>query len=486
MLGKNREMDMCSGAITPKLVAYAVPLILSGFLQLLFNAADMAIVGQFGTNGERSLAAVGATGPLVNLLVNIFIGLSVGANAIVAKRCGQGDNQGVRKAVHTSVFLGIASGIAAMIIGLLFTKYFLGIMSTPSDIIDLSTLYLRIYFIGAPFSTFYNFGSAILRAIGDTKRPLYFLTLSGVINVLLNLLLVIVFRLDVAGVAIATVVSQIVSAVLVFFALIRHGGNVRLFVSEIKLYTEEFKQIVRIGIPASIQSCMFSVANMLVQSSINFFGTQTIAACSAASSIEGFVYVGMNSFYQTTLSFVSQNFGRNNMERIKKITVRAVFLVTITSIIFGTFVLVFNERLMGLYLQPGVENKAEIIRIGFERTLIVIAPYFLCGVSEVIVGTLRGIGQSFIPMISSVIGICGGRLLWIYTVFAYFKYGTGIEIFGIHFTPLQILALAWPVSWLVSLIMHLATLIWEFRKHRKKLQRIESISVVRVEPTQTK
>lgn len=477
MLKPKNELDMCSGPITSKLVMYAIPLILSGFLQLLFNAADMAVVGQFGTNGERSLAAVGATSSLVNLLVNIFIGLSVGANAIVARRYGAGDNSGVRRSVHTSIFLGLSSGVIVMIIGLVLAKILLGVMSTPDDVIDLSTLYLRIYFIGAPFSMFYNFGSAILRAVGDTKRPLYFLTISGVVNVILNLIFVIVFKLDVAGVAMATVVSQIVSAVLVFITLKNHAGPIRLFPSEIKIHPVEFKQIIKIGIPAGIQSSMFSLSNMIVQSSINFFGTQTIAACAASSSIEGFVYIGMNCFYQTVLSFVSQNYGRANFDRIKNIVIRAVILVICTGILSGTLVLYFNEFLMGLYLPHNVANKAELIQIGYDRSSIVITLYFLCGIMEVLVGALRGMGQSFIPMIASVVGVCGGRILWILTVFEHFKTTSGVTVFGLHFTPLQVLMFAWPVAWILTSTCHLITLIFEYRKNKRKALAIQNISV---------
>lgn len=480
MFKAKRELDMCSGPITSRLIYYAVPLILSGFLQLLFNAADMAVVGQFGTNGERSLAAVGATGSLVNLLVNVFIGLSVGANAVVARRYGSGDSHGVRKAVHTSIFLGVASGIIVMFIGLFLARFLLGLMSTPDDVINLSTLYLRIYFLGAPFMMFYNFGSAILRAVGDTKRPLYFLIISGVINVLLNLILVIIFKLDVAGVAIATIVSQIVSAFLVFLTLFRHSGSIRLFPREISIHKSEFIQIIKIGIPAGIQSCMFSFSNMIVQSSINFFGTQTIAACSAASSIEGFVYTGMNSFYQTALSFVSQNYGRANFDRIKKIVIRSIILVIFMGVLSGVIALGFNEFLMGLYLPHNIDNKDELIRIGYDRSLIVIIPYFLCGIMEVLVGALRGMGQSFIPMIASIVGVCGGRLFWIITVFEHFKYSAGVDVFGIHFTPLQILMFAWPVAWILTLSAHLITLIFEFRKNKKKADVLANISVTRI------
>lgn len=469
---------MCSGPIVPKLIVYAVPLIISGYLQLLFNAADMAIVGQFGSNGAHSLAAVGATSSLINLVLNVFIGMAVGANAVVARRIGAGDKQGVSRAVHTAVLLGIVSGIIVMIVGLCLAKDLLLLMKTPADLIDLSVLYLRVYFLGAPFLMFYNFGSAILRAVGDTRKPMYFLITSGVLNVILNLIFVIVFHLDVAGVALATVLSQVLSAVLVFISLIRHSGDIKLFPSKIRLHKNEFLQIIQIGIPAGIQSSMFSISNMIVQSSINFFGTATIAACSAASSIEGFVYIGMNCFYQTVLSFVSQNFGRHDFDRIKKIIVRSVLLVVITGLFIGTIVMTFNETLIGLYLPDNAGNKAELLNIALQRNMVVVWPYFLCGIMEVFVGSLRAMGQSLIPMLASMFGVCGGRMLWIFTVFEHFKYGSGVEIFGLNLTPLQILMFAWPVAWIFTSTIHLITLVFELRKHRRKTECINNIKVI--------
>ncbi len=467
-------MDMCSGPILSKMIIFAVPLIFSGFLQLMFNAADIIVVGKFGS--EHSLAAVGATASLVNLLVNIFLGLSVGANTIVARRYGAGDLTGVKKAVHTSVYLGIISGILLMILGLIFTQPLLAIMKTPKDIINLSALYLRIYFIGAPFSMFFNFGSAVLRAVGDTRRPLYFLTVSGIVNVILNLILVIVFNLDVAGVAIATVVSQVISAVLMFIALLKHTGAIRLYPKEIKFHKIEFIQIIQIGIPSGIQSCVFSFSNMVVQSSINYLGTKVIAACSAASSIEGFVYVGMNSFYQAVLSFVSQNFGKRDFSRIKKIIIDAIILVTVTGISLGLLVMCFHKPLLRLYMSD--PNDSQMLSYGFQRLSIVAIPYFLCGIMDILAGSLRGMGQSFIPMISTLFGVCGGRLLWIFTVFDRFKDTTGVIWFGIELTPLQILMFAWPVAWTATGILHFSVLIYTYRKNVKKMKSVNNIKVI--------
>lgn len=472
---KTHEIDMCTGSILPKLIMFAVPLVLSGFLQLFFNAADMVVVGKFGS--ENSLAAVGATSSLINLMVNVFMGLSVGANAVVARRYGANDISGIRNAVHTSVFLGIASGVIVMILGMVFAIPLLRIMSTPADVIDLSALYLRIYFIGSPFSMFYNFGSAILRAVGDTKRPLYFLSVAGVVNVILNLIFVIVLGLDVAGVAIATVASQIVSAFFVFLALVKHTGHIRLFPKEIKVHKREFLQIIQIGIPAGIQSSMFSLANMVVQSSINYLGTAVMGACAASSSIEGFVYVGMNCFYQTVLSFVSQNFGKQDFGRIKKIILQSLVLVTLSGITLGIVVMIFHEPLLKLYMPEG--GNAEMLRYGLQRMTIVIIPYFLCGIMEVFVGALRGMGQSLIPMISSIIGVCGGRLVWILIVFDRFKDTAGVEVFGIHLAPLQILMLAWPVAWIVTGLLHASVLVYTYKRGVKRIKSLESIKVVK-------
>lgn len=471
---------MCSGSILPKLIIYAIPLILSGYLQLLFNAADMAVVGQFGKEGAKSLAAVGATSSLVNLIVNIFIGMSVGANAVVARRIGAGDKKGIGDAVHTAILLGIVSGILVMFMGLIFANPLLKIMDTPSDIFSLSSLYLKIYFLGAPFLMVYNFGSAVLRAVGDTRRPLYFLIASGVLNVILNLIFVILFKLDVAGVALATVASQLLSAFLVIFTLIRHNSEIRLYPSKIKLHKREFIQIIQIGIPAGIQSSMFSISNMIVQSSINFFGTATIAASSAASSIEGFVYIGMNCFYQTVLSFVSQNFGRRDFVRIKKIIIRSLILVVFVGLFIGTIVMSMNEFLIGLYLPSDAPNKAELLDIAFQRNIIVVWPYFICGIMEILVGGLRAMGQSFIPMLASIFGVCGGRMFWIFVVFERFKNTDGLDILMWHLTPLQILMLAWPFAWIITSSIHTITLIFEFRKHRKKDEIIDKINVVKI------
>lgn len=477
MKSRNHELDMCSGAILPKLILFTIPLVLSGFLQLMFNAADMIVVGKFGS--QNSLAAVGATSSLINLLVNLFMGMAVGANAVVARRYGAGDNVGIRRSVHTAVCIGFISGIIVMIMGILFANPLLEIMGTPDDVINLSSLYLRIYFLGAPFSMFYNFGSAILRAVGDTKRPLYFLTVAGFVNVILNLILVIAFRLDVAGVAIATAVSQIVSAAFVFIALIRYNGVIRLFPSEIRIHKTEFLQIIQIGIPAGIQSCVFSFSNMVVQSSINYLGTKVIAACAAASSIEGFVYVGMNCFYQTVLSFVSQNFGRKDFIRIKKIILLSIGLVTTVGIILGCIVVYFHEPLLRLYMSD--PNDFELIKLGYQRLTIVAIPYFLCGIMEIFVGALRGMGQSLIPMISALIGVCGGRLMWIAVVFNKIKDLAHIHFLSFDLSPLQVLMLAWPVAWIATSTMHLIVLIFTYKRNINRIKKLETIPVIRPE-----
>lgn len=474
------EIDMCSGAILPKLIIFAIPLVLTGILQLLFNAADMVVVGKFGS--PNSLAAVGSTGALVNLIVNLFIGLSTGANAVIARHYGAKNFESVRKSVHTAIFLSIVSGFAIMILGIAFSRPMLIIMGAPTDVIDLSVLYLKIYFIGAPFNMFYNFGSAILRAIGDTKRPMIYISIAGVINVVLNLIFVIVFGLDVAGVAIATVISQAVSALFLFVALVKQEGAVRLFPREIKLHTTELLQIIRIGIPGGIQSCVFSLSNVVIQSSINYLGTTVMSASAAAANIEGFVYIGINAFFNATLSFVSQNFGRHDFPRIKKIIFGAVGLVTVYCVIMGIAVNFFAQVLLGLYMSnellPSQVN--DYMMYGAQRLAIVAFLYFICGIMDVIVGALRGFGKSLVPMISSLCGVCGIRLVWIFTVFERCKDMQTANLFGFELSPLQVLLVSYPISWTVTALIHTTVLIFTYRKNKKQMQRIDDIKVVRI------
>lgn len=474
------EMDMCSGSILPKIVVFAIPLVLTGILQLMFNAADMVVVGKFGSS--ISLAAVGSTGSLVNLIINLFIGISTGANAVIARHYGAKNYDSVKKSVHTAIFLSIVSGFAIMALGIAFSRPMLVMMGAPAEVIDFSVLYLKIYFVGAPFNMFYNFGSAILRAVGDTKRPMIYITIAGVINIILNFICVIIFKLDVAGVAIATVASQLVSAILIFLALTKQTGVIRLFPREIRPYKTELLQIVRIGIPGGVQSCVFSMSNVVIQSSINYLGTTVMSASAAAANIEGFVYIGISAFFNAALSFVSQNFGRHDFKRIKKVIFSTIGLVILYCIIVGVGVNIFAEFLLGLYmstdLSPG--QVSEYMKFGMQRLAIVALLYFLCGIMDTLVGVLRGFGKSLVPMISSLCGVCGIRLVWIFTVFERFKDMQTANILGFELSPLQILLISYPISWTFTLLIHLTVLLFTYSKNKKRIQRIDEIKVVKV------
>lgn len=436
MKNSNYEIDMCNGPLLGKMISYSLPLMLSGMLQLLYNAADVIVVGRY--EGSTALAAVGSTGSLTNLIISLFIGLSVGTSVAVAQHYGAGEWENVRQVVHTSIATGVISGIVVGAVGILMAERLLTAMGTPADVIDQSTLYMRIYFAGMPVSMIYNFGSSILRAVGDTKRPLIFLTISGIVNVLLNLAFVILFGMGVAGVALATVISQVISAVLVVICLMQYNGSCRLVLKEIKIYGDKLLRIVRVGIPAGIQSCIFSVSNVIIQSSVNSFGSAAMAGNSAASNIEGFIYIAMNSIHHTALAFTGQNYGARKYDRIKRVFGISMFLVSAVGIVTGFVAWRFGEPLLGFYA-PGNE---EVISYGMIRLVIISITYFTCGLMEVIVGMLRGMGTSTLPMIVSIIGVCGVRIAWIYTVFAQDR-------------ELRMLYFSYPVSWVATTVIHM-------------------------------
>lgn len=456
---------MCHGPILPKLLVFAVPLMLTGILQLLFNAADAVVVGRFG--GPNSLAAVGSTGSFIGLFINVFLGMSVGANAVVANLYGAGDRKGVHRAVHTAILLSVLCGFFILVFAELVTVPVLHLMNMPEEIIGLSTLYLRIYFLSTPFSMIFNFGSAILRAVGDTQRPLNFQFVSGVLNVLLNLLFVIVFRMDVAGVAIATVLSQALSTFFVLLCLVKNDGAVRLFPSELRFHKAELSEILRIGVPAGIQSSVFATSNMLVQSSINYFGATVMAASAAENNIEGFVYVAMNAFYHATLSFVGQNYGARDFHRIKRVILEAVLLVSIVGLVLGPLAYLFGKPLLGLFVKDGV-NKATVVAYGLQKLQMIAIPYFLCGIMEVLVGSLRGLGQSLLPMISSIVGVCGVRIFWILTVFEKYKDTPAIPLLGFTLSPFRLLLLCYAISWFITECFHAILLVFSYRKLKKR------------------
>ena len=428
------EIDMCNGPLFGKILIFAVPLMLSGMLQLFFNAADIIVVGQFV--GHTALAAVGSTGSLINLLVNVFVGLSVGTNVLVARYYGARDAKHLHETVHTSVLTSVLSGTALIVIGIILAEPLLTLMGTPDDVLDQAALYMRIYFVGMPASMLYNFGAAILRAVGDTKRPLYFLFISGIVNVILNLVLVLVFHLGVAGVAIATVTSQVISAVLVALCLIKTDAPYRLELKKLRIHKSKLLEIIKIGLPAGMQGAVFSISNVLIQSSINSFGSTVMAGSTAASNIENFVYTAMNALYQTALSFTGQNVGGGKYKRIGKIMRICVLDVTAIGILLGGGAYLCGSTLLSIYT-----SDPQVIQYGLERMMFVCLPYFLCGIMDTLVGSLRGMGYSIMPMIVSLTGACALRIVWIMTIF--------------QMNPtLSTLFLSYPVSWFVTALAH--------------------------------
>ena len=445
---KKYEIDMCEGPLLGKILLFALPLMLSGVLQLLFNAADVIVVGRF--TGHEALAAVGSTGALINLLINIFIGLSVGTNVLAANYYGAKKDRLVSETVHTSVLTSLISGCVLIVIGLLLAKPLLTLMGTPADVLDQAALYMRIYFVGMPVIMLYNFGSAILRAIGDTRRPLYFLLLAGIINVVLNLLFVIRFGMGVAGVALATVISQAVSAGLIVHALTTSEGCFRLDLRRLRIYPARLRQMIRIGLPAGMQGAIFSISNVLIQSSINSFGSVAMAGSTAASNIEGFVYTAMNSLHQTSLSFTSQNYGAGKVDRINRILLLCLASVSVIGIVLGNGAYLFGRQLLSIY-----SSDPQVISYGLIRLAYVCAPYFTCGAMDVFVGSLRGMGYSVMPMLVSLTGACAFRVLWIFTVFRWSH-------------TLETLFISYVISWVLTGSVHLICYCFAIRRMKQK------------------
>ena len=444
------RMDMTEGPLTTKIIKFTIPVMLSGILQLLFNTADVIVVGRF--TGKTALAAVGSTGSLINLLVSLFMGLSIGTNVLVARYQGARDDKSVSETVHTSIALGVIGGLILLIIGIAATRPLLEMMATPEDVIDQSTIYMRILFLGMPLNLILNFGAAVLRAIGDTKRPLYYLTIAGIINLFLNIFLVTVFSLGVAGVAIATVISEGVSCALILLCLKHETGAIRLYLNKIRINPEKCIDIMKIGLPAGLQGCIFSISNVLIQSSVNSFGSTVMAGNTAASNIEGFVYVSMNSLHQTCISFTSQNFGAGKFKRIKMVLINCLVIVTITGLLLGNSAYFFGKYLLSAY-----NNEPEVISYGLIRLSIISTMYFLCGLMDVMVGAMRGIGYSILPMIVSLIGACGLRIVWIYTVF-------------VQFRTLDILFISYPVTWTITFLSHLTCYFIVTRKYKDRFK----------------
>ena len=451
MTKRSYEMDMCRGPLAGKILMFSLPLILSGILQLLFNAADLVVVGKFaGDISDQALAAVGSTGSVTNLITGAFIGLSTGANVLVAQLYGASDHQKLSKAVHTAITLAFISGVVLVGVGLLVARPLLEWMETPADVIDLSELYMRIIFCGMPANMLYNFGSAILRSIGDTKRPLYFLLIAGSLNVVLNLVFVICFHMNVAGVALATVISQVLSAVLILICLFRMDGPCKLSWRHLGINGEATLKIARVGLPAGLQGCIFSISNVLIQSSINSFGSLAMAGSTSAANIEGFIYIAMNAVYQAALSFTSQNFGAKQYKRINKVFAVCAMLVTAVGLLLGLLAILLKRPLLSLYTDDPV-----VADFGVFRMNVIVTTYFFCGLMEVCTGVMRGIGYSILPMCVSLAGACGLRVLWIYTLFAADR-------------TMTMLYLSYPVSWAITTLVHFLCFLVARRKLPKE------------------
>lgn len=437
-------MDMCSGSIVRKVVSFSLPLMLTGILQLFYNAADIIVVGQF--TGKEALAAVGSTSSLINLLINLFLGLSIGTSVAVAQGYGAGDHAGVRRTVHTSVALGLVSGVVIGAVGYVFARPLLVMMGNPPDVIDSASLYIRIYFIGMPANMLYTFGSAVLRAVGDTRRPLAFLTVAGLVNVVLNLIFVIVFHMGVAGVAIATIISQAISAVLVIRCMVHGAGSVHLSIPAIRFHRDSLAKIFKIGLPAGLQSTLFSISNVLIQSSINSFGSVVMAGNAASSNLEGFVYTAMNSIYQACLTFVGQNAGARQWARVRRILWVCLGTVLAVGLFTGGLFVLFAAQLLSIY-----NPDPQVIAEGIKRLNIICGTYFLCGAMEVLVGQLRGLGYSIVPAIATLGCVCVLRIVWVYTVFQ-------------RFPTIETLMWSYPISWLLAALFHVATYLVVRRK----------------------
>lgn len=434
-------MNMCEGPILKKMLIFALPLMASGLLQLLFNAADIIVVGRFA--GDHSLAAVGSTTSLVNMLVNLFMGCSVGANVLVARFFGATRKQDLSNSVHTAIAISLVSGVFLTVVGILVAPTLLTWMKTPAEVLSLATVYLRTYFCGMTAMMLYNFGAAILRAVGDTRRPLYYLIVAGVINIAFNLFFVIVLHWGVFGVGLATTISQIVSAVLMIRCLMREREEIRLYPKKIRIHKEKLLQILEIGLPAGFQGSLFSLSNVFIQSAVNSFGATVIAGNSAASNIEGFIYISTNSFYQAAISFTGQNFGAKKYNRINKVLYTTLGCSIVVGSIFS-----FGTVATGPFLLTFYTTSATVIAAGMVRLSVVAMTYPLCGIMESFVGVLRGMGYSVFPMIVSLLGACGLRIIWIATVFR-------IE----RFHQIETIYTIYPISWIITALAHMLTVI---------------------------
>ncbi len=444
------EIDMCSGAVLPKVLKLTLPLLLSSVLQLLVTAADISVVGNCAS--ENSLAAGGSTASRVNLMTNLFLGLSTSTNVLTAMYMGAGEPEKVNRIIHTSILLSIISGAIMTLVSVAFADKFLMLMKAPEATLSLSTLYLRIYFAGMIAMLIYNFGSSILRAMGDTRRPLYYLSFAGVINVLLNLVFVIVLKMDVAGVALATVISQCISAALILRCLMRETGAFHFSFRKLALDSHLAGRILQIGIPAGFQGVVFSISNVIIQSSINDFGEIVMAGNAAAASIEGFIWVSMNAFSQSALTFTSKNIGAGKFSRLNRITFITCACAAITGLVLGNLAYLFGTPLLHIY-----DTRPDVVAAGLIRMRLVCCFYCTCGLMDCIVGNIRGMGYAVTPTIVSLLGACGLRILWIFTIFRMPEYHTQFMLF-----------VSYPLSWVITFLVHLVCYFFMRRRFPKK------------------
>lgn len=446
-----KDMDMTNGPLLKKLIAVSLPLAFSGILQLLFNAADLIVIGQFSETSTQSLAAVSSNVALINLVINVVIGLSIGTNVVMSQAIGSRDEKRAQNTVHTSVLLSLIGGTVVGLVGVFCARYFLVWMKTDPEILDKATDYLFIYFIGTPAAVLYNFGASILRAKGDTKRPLVYLTIAGVINVALNLIFVIVAKLDVEGVAIATIVSQYISCILLVITLLKEEGYCKLVLKKLRFHKSELLQILKVGLPSGILNSFFSIANVLIQTNLNVFGYSLVAGSSTGSNLEGFVYTSMNAVSNATVTFAGQNYGAKKPERIKKTAIEASIMIIVISLIWTLVLLTAGQYIAKLYTPDPV-----VIQYACERMKIILPIYFVCGIVEVLVGCMRGMGYSFTPMIANFFCICVFRIVWIYTACKAVN------------TP-QMLYLSWPISWILNIVVDGIIMAIIYKREKPKL-----------------
>ena len=444
---KNYEMDLTHGPLLKKIILFSLPLMFTSMLQLLYNAADVVVVGAFA--GDQSLAAVGSTGSITNLIVNLFMGMATGTGVIVAQSIGARDRERLYKTVHTSMLVSVILGVFISIFGVLSSHFVLTLMKSPPDVIDKATLYMRIYFLGTPALMVYNFGAAIIRSAGDTKRPLIILGLSGIVNVVLNLIFVIIFHMDVAGVAIATIISQYLSAIAIVLKLMHDDADYKLFLSDLKIYKQELLGVLKYGVPMGLQNSMFSLSNVIIQSSINSFGTFVVAGNAAESSINAFVLAACDSGAQAAITFSGQNAGAKKFDRVKKSMVLCVLLTSVLGLVVGMIAFIFKVPLLSLYT-----DTPESIAAGVEKMNILCPIYFTCGIMHTIGNTVRGMGKSVMPMITTMFFVCIFRILWILTILPVYNTPSSIYI-------------SYPISWVLAIVAHFIYFLFVFHRQKK-------------------